>query len=493
MTISKSKFVYYKTCPKKLWLYINKPEEAIEDSRAETHIREGKQVGELAKQYYKNVVDVTSFNEDGTLNFENMIGLTNRYLLDGKSTIAEATFSTDGLFCSVDFLKPVEGGYEIYEVKASDEIKVEHQVDVAFQKYVLEKRGLKVVGVFVVHLNRGYIRHGKLDLDQLFIVEDISDKARYKSTLKKLETDIKSAKDILNLKQEPNIPFSTKCRKCPFFKYCTKDLPKPSVFDIWDERSAHKMINEGIVSFDDVKSNNIVFEHNRKLVQLKAYFEGKDVIVNKVGIQSFLNKIKYPIYHLDFESIMFAVPPCDGVWPYEQIPTQYSLHIEYADGRLEHKEFLGDTIDPRRAIAEALVRDIPGTGSVLVFNSQFEGERLQELATMFPDLRDDLLNIFNRIVDLKDPFSDGYYYDSKMGGSNSIKYVLPALYPNDPELDYHALPVVHHGGEAMDIYPKMLEADPNEKQRIRDGLLKYCCLDTLAMVKILRKLIEASK
>ncbi|MCI7220103.1 MAG: DUF2779 domain-containing protein, partial [Bacilli bacterium] len=75
-----------------------------------------------------------------------------------------------------------------------------------------------------------------------------------------------------------------------------------------------------------------------------------------------------------------------------------------------------------------------------------------------------------------------------MGGSNSIKAVLPALYPNDSELDYHALPVVHNGGEAMDIYPKMLVASQEEKERIRDGLLQYCCLDTLAMVKVLRKI-----
>lgn len=73
-----------------------------------------------------------------------------------------------------------------------------------------------------------------------------------------------------------------------------------------------------------------------------------------------------------------------------------------------------------------------------------------------------------------------------MGCSNSIKYVLPALYPDDPVLDYHALSVVHNGSEAMDIYPSMLEASKEEQERIRDGLLKYCCLDTLAMVKVLK-------
>ena len=96
----------------------------------------------------------------------------------------------------------------------------------------------------------------------------------------------------------------------------------------------------------------------------------------------------------------------------------------------------------------------------------------------------------NNVVDLIVPFKNGSYYDKAMAHSNSIKYVLPALYPSDPELDYHALPVVHNGGEAMDIYPKMLVASKEEKERIRDGLLKYCCLDTLAMVKVLRKLKE---
>jgi hypothetical protein len=75
-----------------------------------------------------------------------------------------------------------------------------------------------------------------------------------------------------------------------------------------------------------------------------------------------------------------------------------------------------------------------------------------------------------------------------MGKSNSIKAVLPALYPDDSELDYSALPVVHNGSEAMVMYPIMLGAKKEEKERIRNGLLEYCRLDTLAMVKLLQKL-----
>ena len=156
--------------------------------------------------------------------------------------------------------------------------------------------------------------------------------------------------------------------------------------------------------------------------------------------------------------------------------------------------FLGNSLDPRRDIAEALCRDIPLNACVLAYNKTFECGRLNELAELYPDLRDHLTNISEHVVDLIVPFKNGAYYNRDMGGSNSIKAVLPSLYPNDPELDYHALPVVHNGGEAMDIYPKMVAStNPVEKQEIRDGLLQYCCLDTLAMVKVLRKIKEALK
>ena len=491
MTLSKSNFVLYKSCPKKMWLHINKPEAEVPEFGADTHIREGKEVGDLAKQYFNNVIDVTSYKEDGSLDFENMIGLTYQHLLEGNTIIAEATFSINELFCSVDILKPVDGGYEIYEVKATTEVKAEHQIDAAFQKHLLESRGLNVVGVYIMHLNGDYIRHGELNLNELFLIENIEEKRTYKSTLKKIEDDIISAKEILSLDEDPNIGFCGKCKKCQFKNYCYRNLPTPNVTDIWDIDNAYKLLNQGIITFEDVRNSEFSFDAPRQVVQFEAHFNNLDLIVNKDGIKSFLDTIKYPIYHLDFESYMFAIPPCDGAWPYEQIPTQYSLHIEYEDERLEHKEFLGDSIDPRRAFAESLIRDIPGDSSVLVFNIDFEGKRLDELIEMFPDLAEDLLKIKNRIVDLLDPFRAGYYYDSKMGGSNSIKVVLPALYPDDPELDYHALPVVHHGGEAMEIYPVMLKADPKEKERIRVGLLQYCCLDTYAMVKILRKLKES--
>ena len=71
-----------------------------------------------------------------------------------------------------------------------------------------------------------------------------------------------------------------------------------------------------------------------------------------------------------------------------------------------------------------------------------------------------------------------------MDGRSSIKAVLPAVCPDDPELDYHELEGVHNGSEAMTIFPAIQYMPQEEQERARRNLLAYCCLDTLAMVKV---------
>ena len=67
------------------------------------------------------------------------------------------------------------------------------------------------------------------------------------------------------------------------------------------------------------------------------------------------------------------------------------------------------------------------------------------------------------------------------------------MFPNDPELDYHNLEGVHNGGEALSLFPKIKDLPQEEQAVARRNLLKYCELDTYAMVKIFLKLIELSK
>ncbi len=487
--ISKSKFASYKTCPKSLWLNLYKKGEYVENEQMLSLAEKGKEVGDLAKRYFPNTEDVTTRKADNALDIEKMIELTDFLLRSGKQTIAEASFCKDGLFCSVDLLHRVEGGYEIYEVKATTNVEKEHVVDAAFQKCVLQKSGLKIKKVSILHLNKDYRRKGSLSLKQLFISEQIDDNKLFLKTLNGIDNDVKDIQNLVSSKNEPIVKLSPKCKKCPFKGYCQKGIQTPSVLDV-NRLRGYGLLNKGVVTYQDLLSANVKL-NKRQRVQIGAELNGKTTIIDKKAIEVFLNSIRYPVYHLDFETTQNAIPQSDGAWPYEQIPTQYSLHIEYQDGTLEHKDFLGNSMDPRREIAESLCKDIPEDACVTAYNKDFECTRLKELADLYPDLRDHLLNIKNNIVDLLVPFKEGSYYHKNMGGSNSIKAVLPALYPNDPDLDYHALEEIHNGGEAMNAYPVMLNSSPEEKQRLRDCLLKYCRLDTLAMFKVLQKLKEA--
>ena len=118
---------------------------------------------------------------------------------------------------------------------------------------------------------------------------------------------------------------------------------------------------------------------------------------------------------------------------------------------------------------------------------------MKELAAQFPDLAGHLLNIQDNIRDLLTPFQSGYYYNRAMGGSFSIKSVLPALFPDDPSLNYHNLDGIHNGSEAMNIFPKIKDMSPEEQAATRKNLLAYCKLDTYAMVKVWEALKNAVK
>ena len=111
----------------------------------------------------------------------------------------------------------------------------------------------------------------------------------------------------------------------------------------------------------------------------------------------------------------------------------------------------------------------------------------------FPDLAEHLRNIADNIQDLIDPFRAGDYYVPAMGGSFSIKSVLPALFPGEPSLDYHSLSnLCQNGGDAMNLFPSIAKMSPPEAKKAEEALLRYCELDTFAMVKVWEKLLEQS-
>ncbi len=504
MGLSKSKYTKFCQCPKALWLKRYKPDEEVIDPSSESRFSTGSQVGDLAKQLFGTYTEVTVKDENNNLDLSAMIEKTKELVQQGVDNIAEAAFSYDEKYCAVDILHKENGGYAIYEVKSSSDSAsenkkpkdIKHYInDIAYQKWVLTQAGMNITGTYLVRLNSDYVRQGNLNIKKLFYIKNVDDLVE--QVYPAVGKNIAAAENVLTQTNEPDQKFGGCCNKpheCTFWQYCSRKLPQHSIFDLYNmhfNKAAEHYYN-GIESVKDaVKLGKLT---DIQQIQVSSELSG-NTHINSEGIRQFLKKITYPLYFLDFETVQDAVPQYDGTKPFQQIPFQYSLHyIKEEGGELKHTEFLAQpTGDPRRALAEQLCNDIPLNVCTTAYNKNFECGRIKEMADAFPDLAPHLLNIKEHIVDFLEPFRDGYYYLPAMNGSFSIKEVLPALFPDDPSLDYHNLTGgVQNGGDAMSIFPKMKDMTPSEQASIRKALLEYCKLDTYAMVKVWVKLCEAA-
>lgn len=497
IVVSKSRYTLFRQCPKALWLNTYKPELCIINDALQQRLQAGSVVGDLAKGLFGKFTDVTSYDDNGNLDINKMLADTFNSIHSGTGVICEAAFQYNGDYCAVDILKKESSGYAIYEVKSStDSDKDVYAQDVAFQKYILTHCGVEVTGTYLICINSDYILDGELDIHRLFQVQDISEAVAQEYSL--VELQVTTAKNMLALSDiEPDVDLDVHCHKpydCAFWKYCSRHLPERSVFDLYRMNYANKIsyYKQNIITFEQLQNEEL---NDKQQMQIECTLNDT-IYINKVEIAKFLSTLSYPLYFLDFETMQPVVPEFQGTHPYQQIPFQYSLHyIEQEGGKLKHKEFLGTSgEDPRRTLAEQLCADIPLNVCTTAYNKAFECTRLTELADTFPDLADHLLNIRDHIIDLLVPFQSGWYYTPAMGGSFSIKSVLPALFPNAPELNYHNLSgTVHNGGEAMNIFPKIKYMSLKEQEVSIQSLLKYCELDTYAMVKVWLKLKEVAE
>ena len=495
--LSKSKYCGLWQCPKIAWLKKYKPEKLAFDESTLSRMEAGNEVGDLAMGLFGDFVEVTAYHGD-KLDLPQMIAATKAEMEKGTPVICEASFQYNGLYCAVDILKKENGGWAIYEVKSSTHNdQPVYIADVAYQKYVLEHCGVPVSGLYLVCLDGDYVFDGCLDIHRLFKITDVGQAAQVEEN--SIAANLSIAERLLASEEEPAIDLSVNCKNpylCGFWPYCSRHIPSPSVFDLYRMPFAKKIeyYKKGKITYQDLLFDPGITSP-KQVRQILYAVSDQGTYVNKESIRDFLDTLSFPLYFLDFETMQTVIPRFVGTKPYAQIPFQYSLHyIEREGGELKHTEYLAKSgTDPRRELAERLCADIPMNVCVTAYNKSFECTRIKELAAAFPDLADHLLNIEANIRDLLVPFQTGCYYNRAMGGSFSIKSVLPALFPDDPALDYHNLDGVHHGGEAMTLFPKIKDMPPEEQKKARYNLLKYCELDTFAMVKVWQELVRVCR
>ncbi|HEG2429977.1 TPA: DUF2779 domain-containing protein [Campylobacter jejuni] len=493
MFFSKSKYIRGTQCAKSLWLQTYKKDVLSKpDENALAKFSTGDKVGELACKLFPNGVKI----EFEGSSFDEKCEQTRQLLKNNQEVIYEATFCYNDILVMIDILQNTKEGLIINEVKSSTSLKNIYTDDCSLQYYVLSNLNYKIKQVNLIHLNNGYYKDDFLDINQLFISNDITDKIIQNQ--EQVKENLKYFEEILNKKEEPDMDIGTQCfdpYECDGYEYCwikQRNLcENENIFNIsrLNANKKFELYYKDIIDFKDIKDLSI-FNENQQ-IQIKASLN-KEICINKENIKKFLNTLTYPIYHLDFETFMQAVPEFKGVKPYMQIPFQYSLHIDYKD-KLEHKEFLSECrIDPRYELAKNLINDIPKDACVIAYNASFEKGVIRNLAITYPELSEYLLNIEKNIKDLMLPFQNKDYYHYKMQGSYSIKKVLPALIP-DMEKAYKDLELIHNGNEAMQSFELMQNMDQNTQVKYRKALLEYCKLDTLAMVKILKHLEEITK
>ena len=353
--------------------------------------------------------------------------------------------------------------------------------------------------------------------------------------------------------------------------FSEEKINAPKSYDVWDFKKSKKIIEEGKFFMHQLTPNDVnirpeadkISRTERQWIQIeKQTSNDSQPYFDKEGLKDELSTWKFPLNFIDFETTAVAIPFTKGRHPYEQLAFQFSHHIVYEDGRIEHhNEYLDTTIGvfPNFEFIRALKESLSSNnGSIFryhnhentivnVIYNQLKVSEEPDKTALIDFIKSishstgsnadtwqgerDMIDLYKTVLH--------YYYDPYMGGSNSIKAVLPAVLhsskflqekyqqplsqlqvssknfskdhtllhmKNDkPISPYKLLPPIFDdwdkdsldntiteiegisdGGAALTAYGKLQfqEVTNEERKAIETGLLRYCELDTLAMVMI---------
>jgi predicted RecB family nuclease len=481
--LSKSRFVAGYQCKKLLWWRVHEPE--AEELQFGIHARDiveqGNEVGALARERFPGGVLI-----DPEWPYDEKLERTRAAMESGAPAIFEAAFRADRVYVAVDVLERLDDGWALIEVKSGSDprkVKDKYTSDAAIQTHVLRRSGVDVSRVEIMHLNREYRHPGPADL---FVRTDVT--AIVEEMLPEIPDEIAAQLQVL-AGDSPDIAFGEQCARvsdCPFTERCWPQEPDHVAYlSGKGVRKALELMERGIHRIQDIPDDVKLSDVNRR--QRMALQENGVAV--EPGLHEALDRLKGPVGFLDFETVGRAIPVWNGLGPWHGVPVQFSYHEEKPEGSYRHVEWLADgPADPREPLARALIEACRGAGHIVVYTG-FESTQIRKLAEALPHLAAELEDIDRRLFDLKKAIKDNFYHPA-FGGSFSIKDVLPAL---APDLSYDDLEISDGQDASAEIARLMLrggEMEPAERQELRQNLLAYCKVDTLAMVRLLEVLRE---
>ena len=445
--LSKSDYMLFLKQPAWLWVKKHDPKKIPPvDENTQAVFDAGHQFEPYAESLFPEGVSLGFSDYDEYLSLPQR---TQEAIERGNQVLFQPRFEWNEFTCICDIVSVVgDNEVDLYEIKASTRVKPEHEFDLAFQTAVLEGTGLKVRNISVIHVNNQYVRQGDIKADEITSFSDITDSVKAKADA----TQKHMAQALAVMKSD------------------TMPDPSPDLARLNSKKEWLEIYK------------NIVGETE------ETPMEDVEPTIDHAAIKQFLSELKYPLYFLDYETMMGLIPYFDGHKPYQQIPFQYSLHVlESPEAELKQHEYLHrQNSDPARPLTEQLIKDVGDNGSVLVWYEGFEKARNSELGDMLPEFKEAMEALNGRVVDLMIPFKQKWYDDPRFNGSASIKQVLPVLCP---ELSYKELGI-QEGGSAQRLWMEAIldEKRADEKEKILSDLIEYCKLDTLAMAEIYKRL-----
>lgn len=483
--LSKSKLIAYRQCPKRLWLEVYKPE-LKDDSGSQAAFARGHDVGKVAQQIFDS--EGVGHNVDpNVIGWDTSAEQTEVALQAGEGPVFEALLQVPGAMALADVMRPDSNSselrWEMIEVKASTSVKDYHRDDVAIQTYIADESGVPLSKSFLAHIDTNFLYAGDGDYSGLLHLEDLTDEARARRV--EVQKWIEEAQLVAAKEEEPEVVMGAQCKQpfaCAFCSYCgTGRTAKTDPLAVlphlhWKKREQFKL--SGIERLADVPTDQLTEIQQR--VQ-SVHLSGQ-AYCDRASVAKLFSQDPQPAYFLDFETVSFAVPIWKVTRPYQAIPFQYSLHKLDVDGELGHEDFLDlSGVDPRRAMAEQLIRDCGDRGAVYVYNASVEAGIIEKLEEQFPDLALPLKAIRQRIVDLL-PIVKRCYYHPDQQGSWSLKAIVEPM----TGMSYSDLEGVQVGTEAGVAYIECLDSTTSHerKEQLRQQMLEYCKLDTLATVRI---------
>ena len=481
--LSKSRIQYGLQCRRRLWLQTYRRDLIEIDASQQAGFEVGNVLGELAR---------TLFGPGSLIGHDHDLDLAvteTTVLLESKvkaPVLFEATFRYGGVLVRADVLRRIGRGHEVIEVKGSASVKAQYIDDCAAQAWVIENAGLPLKRIHVAYVDSQFVYRGNGDYRGLLISEDVTRSVRER--MAQVPRWVRAFRRVL-AGTEPDIQTGAHCDDpypCPFFAHCRAQEPPDPEYPVQilphsSKKLAGALRQEGFLDVRDVPVEMLKSEIHQRI--RAASISGKPFLDKAARARC--AAMAYPRFYLDFETINFTIPRWVGTKPFQQIPFQWSCHIERRDGTIAHHGFLDLSGDlPARIFAESLLATVGKRGAIVVYNQTFEAKCIRNLASLLPDLSAPLLRLIDRMVDLL-PITRDHYYHPAMMGSWSIKAVVPTV---APELAYGDLDEVADGAAAQLAYAEAIAPQTTASRRaaLDAALNRYCANDTLAMVKMVR-------